>query len=142
MDLVIQTGACQKIGAALLDIIFQLCSDGPLISWTSRKQQTVAFSTCAAEKFYSEVQFVPGVEIISPFVSNHYENPLTMASSQRRDISYSELMFCKVPGCRYNFRNVKDIDALTRQMETIRYASYTLAWIGCVLYMLSLSTHT
>ena len=25
---------------------FQLCSNGPLISWKSRKQQTVALSTC------------------------------------------------------------------------------------------------
>ncbi|KAJ8044051.1 Copia protein [Holothuria leucospilota] len=29
--------------------IFQLASDGPVISWKSRKQQTVALSTCKAE---------------------------------------------------------------------------------------------
>ena len=28
---------------------FQLCSNGPLISWKSRKQQTVALSTCETE---------------------------------------------------------------------------------------------
>ena len=28
---------------------FQLCSDGPLISWKSRKQQTVALTKCEAE---------------------------------------------------------------------------------------------
>lgn len=28
---------------------FQLCSNGPLISWKSKKQQTVALSTCEAE---------------------------------------------------------------------------------------------
>ena len=28
---------------------FQLCSNGPLILWKSRKQQTVALSTCEAE---------------------------------------------------------------------------------------------
>ena len=47
---------------------------------------------------YSEVKFVSGVEVISPFVSNHNENRLTMASSQRKDRSYSDLLFCTVPG--------------------------------------------
>ena len=28
---------------------FQLCSNGPLISWKSRRQHTVALSTCEAE---------------------------------------------------------------------------------------------
>ena len=28
---------------------FHLCSNGPLISWKSRKQYTVALSTCEAE---------------------------------------------------------------------------------------------
>ena len=53
---------------------------------------------------YSEVKFVSGVEVISPFVSNHNENRLTVASSQRKDRSAQFLIV-------HNFTNVEDLDA-------------------------------
>ena len=34
---------------SITGICFKLCSDGPLISWKSKKQSTVALSTCEAE---------------------------------------------------------------------------------------------
>ena len=49
MDVVIQIGVDQKIGVALLVTCFQLNANGPLISWKSKKQQSVALSTCETE---------------------------------------------------------------------------------------------
>ena len=59
---------------------------------------------------YSEVEFASGVEIVSPFVSNKNANQQTMASSQRQDRAYSDLLFCTVPGCKDSFRTVEDLD--------------------------------
>src|SRR6218665_3534350 len=44
------TGQIQKIVVVLLDnYVFMLADTGSLISWKSRKQSTVALSTCEAE---------------------------------------------------------------------------------------------
>ena len=42
-------GASVKDRRSITGYNFQLSQDGPLISWKSRKQQTVALSTCEAE---------------------------------------------------------------------------------------------
>ena len=50
------------------------------------------------------VEFVSGVEVISPYVSQNSEVRLAMSSSQRHDRSYSDALYCTVPGCKDSFK--------------------------------------
>ena len=59
---------------------------------------------------YNEVvEFVSGVEVISPYVSQNSEVRLVMSSSQRHDRLYSDALYCTVPGCKDSFKTEEDL---------------------------------
>ena len=59
---------------------------------------------------YNEVvEFVSGVEVISPYVSQNSEVRLAMFSSQRHNRSYSDALYCTVPGCKDSFNTEEDL---------------------------------
>ena len=60
------------------------------------------------------------MEVISQYVSQHSEVRLAMSSSQRHDRSYSDALYCTVPGCKACFKTEEDLsDHMTDGNHTI-----------------------
>ena len=70
---------------------------------------------------YNEVvEFVSGVEVISPYVSQNREVRLAMSSSQRHNRTYSDTLYCTAPGCKDSFKTEADLsDHVTDGNHTI-----------------------